>query len=129
MIQRRCFILFAWALLQCFGYAQAQQNSVAVTPASIDASVKRGASYTQTFTLTNNTETRLRFKCSVADVWYDDGNNRITGNPGYAAAFGLAVGAVPTCRCDCGTAKLDGSEGCDHRAPNSERELLHHADL
>jgi hypothetical protein len=82
MIQRSFSILFACVLLQCFGYAQAQQNSVAVTPASIDARVKRGASYTQTFTLTNNTETRLRLKCSVADVWYDERNNRITGNPG-----------------------------------------------
>ena len=75
-------ILFAWVLLQgCFGYAQAQ-NSVAINPASIDARVKRGASYTQIFTLTNNTGTRLRFECSVADVWYDEHNQRITGNPG-----------------------------------------------
>jgi len=82
MIQRKSLILFVCALVQCFGYAQAQQNSVAITPASIDARVKRGAGYTQTFTLTNNTETRLHFKCSVADVWYDERNNRITGNPG-----------------------------------------------
>jgi len=83
MIKHISFILFACALLQsCFGYAQAQQNSVAVTPVSIDAKVKRGASYAQTFTLTNNTGTRLRVECSVADVWYDEHNNRLTGNPG-----------------------------------------------
>jgi hypothetical protein len=70
------------ALLCCFGQAQAQQNSVAVTPASIDAKVKRGATYTQTFTLNNNTGTRLRFKCSVVDVWYDEDNKRMTGRPG-----------------------------------------------
>lgn len=83
MIQRKSPILLACAaLLCCCISAQAQQNSVAVTPISIDAKVKRGASYTQTFTLTNNTGTRLRLKCSVEDVWYDEGNNRITGPPG-----------------------------------------------
>lgn len=82
MIKHKSIILFAWVLLQsCLGYAQAQ-NSVAINPASIDAKVKRGASYTQTFTLTNNTGTRLRFECSVADVWYDERNQRITGHPG-----------------------------------------------
>jgi hypothetical protein len=85
MIQRKILITLActWAaLLCCFSQTQAQQNSVAVTPASIDAKVKRGSSYTQTFTLTNNTGTRLRFKCSVADVWYDEDNKRITDRPG-----------------------------------------------
>jgi hypothetical protein len=85
MIQRKILITLActWAaFLCCFSQTQAQQNSVAVTPASIDAKVKRGSSYTQTFTLTNNTGTRLRFKCSVADVWYDEDNKRITDRPG-----------------------------------------------
>lgn len=85
MMQRKLLITLAcsWAaLLGCFGHAQAQQNSVAITPASIDAKVKRGASYTQTFILNNNTGTRLRFTCSVADVWFDEENKRIVGRPG-----------------------------------------------
>lgn len=69
-------------VLSCLGAAQAQQNSIGVMPASVDAKVKRGASYTQTFTLSNNTETRLRFRCSVEDVWYDERNARVTGRPG-----------------------------------------------
>lgn len=81
--KRKSLILLACAaLLCCFSGAQAQQNSVSVTPVSIDAKVKRGASYTQTFTLTNNTGTRLRFQCSVGDIWYDEGNKRMTGRPG-----------------------------------------------
>ena len=83
MIQLKFFILVACAVLPlCFDSAHAQQNSIAVTPVSIDAKVKRGASYTQTFNLTNNTGTRLRFQCSVRDIWYDEHNNRVTGNPG-----------------------------------------------
>ena len=83
MIQAKFFILIACAVLSlCFGRAHAQQNSIAITPVSIDAKVKRGTSYTQTFNLTNNTGTRLRFQCSVQDIWYDEHNNRITGNPG-----------------------------------------------
>ena len=83
MIQNKLLLMIASAmLLSCFGNAPAQQNSVAITPASIDAKVKRGTSYTQTFTLNNNTGTRLRFKCSVADVWYDENNRRLAGRPG-----------------------------------------------
>jgi hypothetical protein len=83
MIQRKFPILITCAVLaSCLSGAQAQQNSVAVNPVSIDAKVKRGTSYTQTFTLTNNTATRLRFQCSVKDIWYDERNNRITGEPG-----------------------------------------------
>jgi hypothetical protein len=68
--------------LSCFRSAQAQQNSIGVMPASVDARVKRGAAYTQSFTLSNNTGTRLRFRCSVEDVWYDEHNIRVTGRPG-----------------------------------------------
>lgn len=83
MIQRQLLILIACVVLPCcLNSAQAQQNSIAITPVSIDAKVKRGASYTQTFTLTNNTGTRLRFQCSLGDIWYDEHNNRITGAPG-----------------------------------------------
>ncbi len=83
MIRPKFFILVACAILTlCFGKAHAQQDSIAVTPVSIDAKVKRGASYTQIFNLTNNTATRLRFQCSVGDIWYDEHNNQITGKPG-----------------------------------------------
>ena len=83
MIQRKRSILLAGiVIIFCVSVALAQQHSVAVTPVSIEAKVKRGASYTQTFTLTNNTGTRLRFQCSTLDIWYDEHNNRITGEPG-----------------------------------------------
>ena len=83
MNQRKRLILFAAiSLLSSFSIASAQQISVAITPASVDAKVNRGASYTQTFTLVNDTGTRLRFKCSVADMWYDENNDRVTGRPG-----------------------------------------------
>ena len=70
------------ALLGCFSIVQAQQGSISISPASIDAKVKRGTSYTQNFTLTNNTDNRLRFHCSLTDFWYDENNNRLTGRPG-----------------------------------------------
>ena len=66
----------------CFLQASAQQGSIAITPISIDAKVKAGASYTQNFTLTNNTGESLRFRCSASDVWYDEQNRRITGRAG-----------------------------------------------
>jgi hypothetical protein len=76
-------LVACWALLLCcFGSGQAQRNSIGVMPASVDARVKRGASHTQNFTLSNNTATRLRFRCSVEDVWYDEHNIRVTGRPG-----------------------------------------------
>lgn len=72
-----------FALLCCLGGALAQQpNSVAITPVLIDAGVKRGASYTQIYTLSNNTGTRLRFKTSFEDVWYDEKNKRTSGRAG-----------------------------------------------
>jgi hypothetical protein len=83
MIQRKPLILVAFTVLfACFIGAQAQQNSVGIAPVSIDAKVKRGASYIQTFTFTNNTGTRLRFQCSVGDMWYDEHNKRVEGRPG-----------------------------------------------
>jgi hypothetical protein len=48
----------------------------------MDATVKRGASYTNTFTLANGTGSRLRVRCSVTDYWYDAQNQRVTGRPG-----------------------------------------------
>jgi hypothetical protein len=69
-------------LLLCCGAALAQQNSVGVTPASVEAKVKRGSTYIQTYTLFNNTPERLSFSCSVIDYWYDANNRRLTGRPG-----------------------------------------------
>jgi len=79
---QRLILLAAISLLTCFNIASAQKTSIAITPGSIDAKVSRGTSYTQTFTLVNDTGTRLRFKCSVADMWYDESNNRVTGLAG-----------------------------------------------
>lgn len=75
-------ILSIIGLLVCSGKAQAQKASVAITPASIDAKVKRGSSYTQDFTITNNTAARLRFRSSAEDIWYDEQNKRLTGRSG-----------------------------------------------
>jgi len=75
-------ILFVITLLICAGSVAAQQGSIAITPASIDTQVKAGASYTQNFTLSNNTSERLRFRCFAADMWYDDQNQRINGRAG-----------------------------------------------
>jgi hypothetical protein len=84
-------------LLISFGAAQAQQASVAITPASIDAKVKRGASYTQNFTISNNTGAPLKFRCSVNDMWYDEQNNRLTGRAGtYPRSASLWIQFTPS---------------------------------
>jgi hypothetical protein len=83
MTKARFLILLTGAiLLACFSGAQAQENSVGITPASIEAKVTRGSSYRQTFTIFNNTGTRLRFQCSTEDMWYDAENKRVAGRPG-----------------------------------------------
>jgi hypothetical protein len=69
------------ALLCCAGNL-ANAQSLGLTPAMMDATVKRGSSYTNTFTLSNGTSTRLRVHCSVSDYWYDDKNQRVTGRAG-----------------------------------------------
>lgn len=76
------FVYSSIALLTCFNTANAQQASVTISPASIDAKVKRGASYTQNFTITNNTGTRLLARCSFTDFWYDENNKRLNGRAG-----------------------------------------------
>lgn len=81
MIKYKLFLLII-ALFTFFGAARAQQASVAITPASIDAKVQRGTSYTQNFTISNNTGAPLRFRCSTNDMWYDEQNNRLTGRAG-----------------------------------------------
>lgn len=72
----------ASVLCSARGAEARQQVSLGVSPASVDAKVKRGASYTETYTLSNNTGTRLRFRCSVSDYWYDANNQRVAGQPG-----------------------------------------------
>jgi hypothetical protein len=79
---RHNFFLLICLLGSCFGAVQAQQSSVGITPASVDARVKRGASYTQTFTIANKTGAALKFRSSVQDIWYDEQNKRVTGRPG-----------------------------------------------
>jgi hypothetical protein len=75
-------VLMFGLVLACFSNAYSQDNSVGVTPASIDAKVTRGTNYTQTFTIFNNTGTRLRFECSAEDMWYDVDNKRVSGRAG-----------------------------------------------
>ena len=58
------------------------KQSLGLTPALVDANVKRGNTYTQNFTVVNNTNTKLRFHCSVRDYWYDEHNGRLLGRPG-----------------------------------------------
>lgn len=62
-------------------YALAGQ-SVAITPAFAEATVKRGATFTQKFAIANGTVTRLRFTTSVEDYWNDASNTRVTGRAG-----------------------------------------------
>src|SRR5204862_7983373 len=70
-------------LLPAGAKAQTQKQSLGLTPALVDANVKRGLTYTQNFTVANNTTTRLRFRCIVSDYWYDEQTNaRLTGRPG-----------------------------------------------
>src|SRR5258706_11827143 len=75
-------IVVVLVLLICSGSVMAQPASVAITPASIDTKVKAGASYTQSFTLSNSTNERLRFRCSANDMWFDEQNRRITTDAG-----------------------------------------------
>jgi hypothetical protein len=76
------FFLLICLLSACCNAALAQPASVGITPASIDAKVKRGASYTQNFTIVNSTGAALKFRSSVQDIWYDEQNKRVTGRPG-----------------------------------------------
>jgi hypothetical protein len=62
--------------------ARVQAQSLGLTPALVEAKVKRGATYTASFSLSNNTNTRLRFRVSTGDYWYDEHNVRVTGPSG-----------------------------------------------
>jgi hypothetical protein len=72
-----CYGVLAWNLTTCRA-----QNSVAVTPMTVDAKVKRGTGYSQSYTLSNDTGARLRFTCTVLDYWYDEKNQRLITRPG-----------------------------------------------
>ena len=64
------------------GFSRVPAQSVGISPASIDANVKRGSSYTQDFTITNSSGTRLRFRCSTEDMWFDEQGKRLEGRSG-----------------------------------------------
>jgi hypothetical protein len=78
---RFLFVVASMAVLCCAGDS-VQAQSLGLTPAMIDATVKRGGSYINTFSLTNGTSTRLIVRCSVSDYWYDESNQRITARAG-----------------------------------------------
>jgi hypothetical protein len=83
MLQLRFLAIFALALVVMgLGQTRAQGQSLSITPALVDAKVKRGVTYTKTFTVSNGTATRLRLRCSVADFWYGENNERIDGEAG-----------------------------------------------
>lgn len=64
------------------GQVQAQEQSLGISPIYVDATVKRGATYDEAFTIFNGTGTRLRFRFSLGDYWRDENNKRIDGRPG-----------------------------------------------
>jgi hypothetical protein len=83
-MKQKLLLFFAGACvtLLCSAGNSVRAQSLGLTPAMMDATVKRGASYTNTFTLSNGTGTRLRVRCSVTDYWYDEHNQRVTGRAG-----------------------------------------------
>lgn len=83
MKQKFLYLFVAACLSLLSGFADsARAQSLGLTPAMMEATVKPGAAYTNTFSLTNATNTRLRVRCSVNDYWYDELNRRITGLAG-----------------------------------------------
>lgn len=74
--------LFIGLLLLCGTSLTAHSQTLGLSPAVMDAHVKRGATYTQEFTLQNNSESRLLVRCTTTDYWYDDSNRPLMGRPG-----------------------------------------------
>lgn len=74
------FVLVIVALLS--GVSASHSQTLAISPAFVDATVKRGATYQKVYTIANNTGTRLRFRFSVGDYWYDKNNSRVDGRAG-----------------------------------------------
>jgi hypothetical protein len=75
-------ILLFGAVICASGQARAQGQSLGISPAYIEAKVKRGATYNKVFTISNDTPTRLRFRFSVVDYWYNENGEHIDGRPG-----------------------------------------------
>jgi hypothetical protein len=74
---------FVASLYLLFGAGAARAgHSVAMTPAFIEASVKRSTTFTRSFTITNGTSTQLRFRASVCDYGNDENNKRVVGRAG-----------------------------------------------
>ncbi len=83
MKQRLLFLSAVTCMvLLCCAAGSVRAQSLGLTPAMMDATVKRGVTYTNTFTLSNGTNTRVRVRCSVSDYWYDEHNRRMTGRAG-----------------------------------------------
>lgn len=77
------YVVIATALALLIGQTNSViAQSLGLTPATMEATVKRGGSYINAFTLSNGTNARLRVRCSVSDYWYDENNQRITGRAG-----------------------------------------------
>jgi hypothetical protein len=72
----------ACVTLVCACATPLQAQSLTLSPAILDVHVRRGATYANTFTLLNNTNVRLRVRCSLNDYWYNEKNQRVTGRPG-----------------------------------------------
>jgi hypothetical protein len=73
---------FAGFILACVAASPAPAQSLTLSPAILEAQVRRGATYANSYTLLNRTNVRLRVHCSLYDYWYDEQNQRITGRPG-----------------------------------------------
>jgi hypothetical protein len=80
---RRFLTSFVLAIVTLLcGFSASQGQTLAISPAFVDATVKRGATYNKVYTIANNTDTRLRFRFSVGDYWYDKNNLRVDGRAG-----------------------------------------------
>lgn len=68
------------------GSSQAQtplkNSGLGLAPALVDVSTRRGTTFSQTYTLENGTATRVRFRCSTGDFWYDANNQIVLGQSG-----------------------------------------------
>jgi hypothetical protein len=83
MKQRLLYLFVAAATVMLSGATDSVRGqSLGLTPAMMEATVKRGGSYTNTYTLSNGTNSRIRVRASVSDYWYDENNQRITGRAG-----------------------------------------------
>ena len=63
-MRHRFLVLFAaiTTLLCASAAASTHGQTLAISPAFVDAKVKRGATYNKAYSIANNTGTRLRFR-------------------------------------------------------------------